>query len=130
MQTKHRVLCADDHEDTCFLLATLLGSAECEVTTAGGTAEVKRAVSGGRFDLVVLDNRFADGSGVELCRWVREQSPQTPVIFYSGAVMESDRERGLSAGAAAYVSKPDIAGLLDAVNRLLRREESGATSAA
>jgi len=36
----------------------------------------------------------------------------------------------LSAGAAAYVSKPDIAGLLDAVNRLLNRKESGATSAA
>ena len=131
MQTrKHRVLCADDHEDTCFLLSTLLGSARCEVTTAGGVAEVKRAVSGGRFDLAVLDNRFADGAGVELCRWVKGRSPQTPVVFYSGAAFESDRDEGLRAGAAAYVIKPDIEGLLDAVNRLLRGEEGGARSAA
>jgi DNA-binding response OmpR family regulator len=38
-------------------------------------------VSEGRFDLVILDNRFADGSGVELCGWVKEQTPDTPVII-------------------------------------------------
>ena len=120
---KCRVLCVDDHEDTCVLLSALLGSVGYEVSTAGGIAEAKSTMSGGRPDLVVLDNRFADGSGVELCGWVKEQTPDTPVIIYSGAAFESDRDEGMCAGASAYVVKPDFVGLLAAVSVLLRGKE-------
>ena len=117
---RYRILCVDDNEDTCFVLSTLLRQEGYEVSTADGVAEAKRVVSTGRFDLAILDNRFAGGSGVELCRWMREQAPQTPVVFYSGAAFASDKDEGMCAGAAAYVSKPDIDGLLAAVNGLLR----------
>ena len=127
---KCRVLCADDHDDTCFMLSALLGSAGYEVSTAGSVAEAKRELSGARFDLVVLDNRFADGSGVELCAWVREQAPQTPVVIYSGAAFGGDRDDGVCAGAAAYVVKPDIKGLVAAVGGLLRDGECATATAA
>lgn len=124
------VLCVDDHGDTSSMLCALLRAAGYEVTTAGGVAEAKRALSGASFDLAVLDNRFADGTGVELCSWVRRQSPATPVLFYSGAAFQSDREMGLRAGATAYVTKPDIDGLLSAVNTLLGDSECAITNAA
>ena len=116
---RYRVLCVDDNEDTCFVLSNLLRREGYEVSTAEGIAEAKRLVSTGRFDLAILDTRFAGGSGVELCRWMREQAPRTPVVFYSGAAFASDRDDAVCAGAAAYVSKPDIEGLLAAVNGLL-----------
>jgi DNA-binding response OmpR family regulator len=102
------------------MLYTLLRHAGCDVSSAGGVADAKRAISGERFDLTILDNRLPDGSGIDLCRWVREQAPDTPVVFYSGAALERDRDEGMRAGAAAYVTKPEIKGLVTAVNALLR----------
>ena len=129
MQTDRRhILCCDDYEDSCFLLSALLRKAGYEVTTAEGVEEAKRLLRGGRFDLAILDNLFTDGSGVDLCRWAREQTPRTHVVFYSGATSEADREQGLCAGASAYVFKPEVDGLLAAVNGLLRdkrREAAG-----
>lgn len=111
------------------MLSALFGAAGYEVATAGGVAEARRALAVASFDLVVLDNRFADGTGVELCAWVLARSPATPVVFYSGAAYDGDKERALRAGAAAYVVKPDIEGLLTAVSRLLRDSECAATAA-
>ena len=128
MQTNRRhILCCDDYEDSCFLLSALLRKEGYEVTTAEGVGEAKRLLPGGRFDLAILDNRFTDGSGVDLCLWAREQSPRTHVIFYSGATSEADREQGLCAGASAYVFKPEVDGLLAAVNGLLRSKELAAS---
>ena len=124
---RRRALCVDGNHDTCFILSTLLRWEGYEVSPAKGVAEAKRAVLGGRFDLIILDEGFADGSGVDLCRWVREQAPQTPVVFYSGAYTEGDVDGGTCAGAAAYVSKPDVDGLLAAVNGLLRSKQLAAS---
>ena len=128
--SKCRVLCVDDHEDTCFMLSALLGSAGHEVSTADSVAAAKRSMTAGHSDLVVMDKRFADGSGVNLCEWARGHSPQTPVIFYSGAALESDREQGLCAGASAYITKPDIRGLEAEVSRQLQDKGCAAAPAA
>lgn len=125
---KYRVLCVDGNHDTCFILSTLLRREGYEVTTAGGVAEAKQAALSGRFNLAVLDDSFADGSGVELCRWMREQVPDTPVVFYSGEYAGGDRDEGMCAGAAAYVSKPDVDALLAAVSGLLRDKGRAAAS--
>ena len=39
-------------------------------------------------------------------------NPTTPILFFSGAAFEADKQRGLDAGASAYVCKPDVTGLL------------------
>lgn len=58
-------------------------------------------------------------TGAELCRHIRESRPGAKVIFYSGAAFDEDRERGLAAGACAYVNKPEVEGLVEAVKRAL-----------
>lgn len=58
--------------------------------------------------------------GVELCREIRRSDPSTPVVFYSGAGLDSEREAALAAGAQAYLLKPgDAASLVGTVRRLL-----------
>ena len=119
---KRRILCADDHEDTCFMLCTLFGQSDCEVVTAGTVAEALRLAAGGGFDLYVVDVRFPDGSGFDLCERLRAVDPDTPVIFYSGGAYEADRERALRAGARAYVTKPAVDKLLKTVSEIVGRK--------
>src|SRR3712207_3956207 len=92
-----RILCVDDHDDTCFMLSALFRGIGYEVEHAGSVGAALSVAGAGHFDLFILDSHYPDGSGVDLCRRLRQVRPQTPVIFYSGAAFEGDRERGLSA---------------------------------
>lgn len=115
-----RVLCVDDDEDTCSMLCGLLGLIECRVTTAVTAAEALRLIAGSRFDLYLLDNWLPGGSGVELCREIRRTDSSTPIVFYSGAGLDWEREEALAAGAQVYLVKPgDSAALVATVRRLL-----------
>ena len=115
-----RILCVDDHADTCFMLQTLFGQAGCEVTSAATVAEAMRLAESQSFDLFILDMRFPDGSGVEMCRRLRELQPHAPVVFYTGAAYDSDRQDALDAGAQDYLVKPtDIDKLVETVKGLL-----------
>jgi two-component system response regulator PilR (NtrC family) len=113
---KRYVLIADDDGDNCFMLATTFRLSNCEVVTAGSVEEAKRLALGKHFDVCILDNLFRDGSGLELCRHLRESDPRAVVIFYSGAAYDGDREAGVRAGARAYIAKPFTDQLRAAVN--------------
>ena len=114
-----RILCVDDHADTCFMLQTLFGGAGREVASAPNVSEALRITESQSFDLFVLDVRFPDGSGIELCKRLRELHPHAPVVFYSGRAYEADRSEALAACAEAYVAKPSIDQLVREVERLL-----------
>lgn len=127
--TKRRILCVDDDDDTCFMLSALLGQAGYEVLTASGVAEGLRLARGGRFDLYILDNRFTDGTGLDLCRQIREFDDTTPILFFSGLAQESDRQRGLGAGAQGYLIKPnDLDKLVETVARLIGNNDREANT--
>lgn len=106
--TRQRILYADDNEDACVMLITLLGFSNVEVTSARTINEALQFAAAEQFDLYLLDNRFPDGSGLELCHKLRESNPQTPIVFYSGDAGESHKQAGLAAGADTYLIKPAI----------------------
>jgi DNA-binding response OmpR family regulator len=115
-----RVLCVEDDEDTCEMLSSLLGLINCETSSTATAAEALDKIASERFDLYLLDNWLPGGSGVELCRKIRETNTSTPIIFYSGAALESEREEALTAGAQAYLVKPvDVSLLVETVKNLL-----------
>jgi DNA-binding response OmpR family regulator len=116
-----RVLCVEDDEDTRSMLCGLLTLINCQTATAGTAVEALDKIAAERFDLYLLDNWLPGGSGVELCKKIRQSDPSAPIIFYSGAGMESEREEALEAGAQVYLVKPaDIAVLVETVRLLLR----------
>jgi DNA-binding response OmpR family regulator len=118
-ESKRRILCVDDNEDNNSMLTVLLGLSSYDAVAAGSLEEALRLAQSESFDLYILDKRFPDGTGLDLCQEIRQLHPDTPVIFYSGDAYTSDRAEGLSAGAQDYVAKPDIDKLLDTVNHLL-----------
>jgi CheY-like chemotaxis protein len=118
-QSKCRILCVDDHEDTSEMLQILLSSPDYEVHTACSVQEAITLAQGLKFDLYVLDKRLPDGTGLDLCQKLSHLTPGVACIFYSGDAFEAHRQEAFRAGADAFVAKPDLEGLIKAVQALL-----------
>ena len=101
-----RVLYIEDHEDTRELVTLVLEQRSYEVVT-GSTIESGIKLAGSQqFDLYLLDSWLPDGSGLDLCRQIREFDKVTPILFYSAAAYEIDKHQALNSGAQAYLIKP------------------------
>lgn len=106
LQNAPRVLYIEDHEDTRELVTLVLEQKSYEVVT-GSTIKSGVDLAGSQdFDLYLLDSWLPDGSGLDLCRQIREFDKATPIVFYSAAAYEIDREEALDSGAQAYLVKP------------------------
>ena len=101
-----RVLYIEDHEDTRELVTLVLEQKRVEVVTGATIASGVALAGTEQFDLYLLDSWLPDGSGLELCRRIREFDKETPIIFYSAAAYESDRSEAIKSGAQAYLIKP------------------------
>src|ERR1041385_8302277 len=104
--TPRRLLYVEEDKDSRVMLVVLLENAGYKVMIATSMTEGLSLSHLERFDLIILDSQFADGSGVDLCRQIRLLDPLTPIIFYSGAAYPSDIAAGLGAGAQQYLTKP------------------------
>lgn len=105
-QHNHRVLYVEDHADTVEMVTLLLSARGFEVLSRSTIAEGLKAAAAQDFDLYLIDLWLPDGSGLDLCRKLREFDTQTPIVFYSAAAYEDDREAALGSGAQAYLIKP------------------------
>jgi two-component system response regulator ArlR len=101
-----RILYVEDHEDSRVMLTCFLENTGYAVSTAASIADGLSLAKLEPFDLYILDSRFADGSGIELCLQIRAFDPLTPIIFYSSSAYQVDIAAGLAAGAQAYLTKP------------------------
>ncbi len=112
------VLLVDDHEVVRAGLRTVLSQTP-GVTVVGEAATVEEAVEQSlkcRPDVVLMDARLPDGSGVEACRLIREQSPTTRVLFLTSFSDESTVLAAVAGGADGYLLKHvNTVGLLQAI---------------
>ncbi len=121
---KCRILYIDDHEDSAEMLRVLLSEDEdYEVVTANSVRAALELIRTETFDLYVLDRRLPDGTGIELCSKLHEETPGVPCIFYTGDAYELHRQQALAAGADDYIPKPNIEKLIDTVSNLLAERE-------
>jgi len=60
---------------------------------------------------------------MDLCAMLHQLTPGVPCIFYTGDAYKIHRMQAMEAGAAAFIAKPDVEGLIDAVHRLLSERE-------
>ena len=117
---RRRVLCAEPHEDTCRLITMLLERQGHQVVPATTLADCVRLAGEVGFDLYMLDDEYIDGTALQLCKRLREMTPQTPILFFSARAFERDRELALEAGASAYLNKPDdLFDIVRTVNSIL-----------
>jgi len=107
-EPRDRVLVVDDSLTVRMDLGEAFEDAGIEARLVATIAEARAVLAGPLPSLVVLDVVLPDGDGVELLSELRS-SPATaslPVLMLSGEAEVSDRIRGLTHGADAYVGKP------------------------
>jgi DNA-binding response OmpR family regulator len=102
----HRVLVVDDDPTVSDVVRRYLEQAGCEVRLAADGADGLAAVAAQRPDLVVLDLMMPGIDGIEVCRRLRRQLPDLPVVMLTALGEEADRVLGLEVGADDYVTKP------------------------
>ena len=117
--TRPRILFVDDNEDTRLIIVTWLGIVGYEVVAAASVNEGLRLAKSEKFDLYLLDSKFADGSGTELCEKIREFDRTTPIVFYSGEV-PTRQELNLACGAQGFVMKPGFDDLPKVIESALK----------
>lgn len=90
------------------------------VATATTAGEALEFIASEPFDLVILENRLSEMSGVELCRRIRRIEKRTPILFFGGRTRLSEGEISLAAGATEYLVRPVAAdSFIETITRLL-----------
>ncbi|MEB3251458.1 MAG: response regulator transcription factor [Cyanobacteriota bacterium] len=132
-----RVLIVEDEEIIRETIALGLAEEGFEILIAedglsaldllGGTAAASRT-SRPEIDLVILDLMLPGMNGLDLCRLLRHQAIQVPILILSAKGTESDRVLGLETGADDYLTKPfGMRELVARCRALLRRQQTKAS---
>jgi CheY-like chemotaxis protein len=102
-----RVLVVDDDQDARELLRRLLADQGCEVVCASSAERALQALEGEQVDVILTDIGMPDTDGYELLRLVRSgRLAAIKAIAVTAFARPEDRERALTAGFDAHLSKP------------------------
>jgi len=129
MSETKRILLVEDEPGLVLTLTDRLTAEgyELEAATTGEDALAK--ASAGNFDLIVLDVMLPGKSGFDVCRELRGDGVDTPILFLTARGEIADKVLGLKLGGDDYLTKPfDMLELTARVDALLRRSKPGETS--
>ena len=120
-----KILIAEDDLNTREGLREILEEEGYAVTAAANGREALACYVKCRPDLVCLDIMMPELSGYDVCREIRRDGDDVPVIFISAKSEEIDKVVGLEMGADDYISKPfgvrEVVARIRAVTRRLKR---------
>ncbi|HEY0763170.1 MAG TPA: response regulator [Pyrinomonadaceae bacterium] len=115
-----RILCTEDDADARDLIVCILEGEGYHVTITGNSTNALAIAQRDLFDLILVDSWMPGLSGQELTVEIRRFNQSTPILFYSGAAYEIDKQEARDAGAQGYLTKPDgITHLVDEVGKLI-----------
>ncbi|MGA0862386.1 MAG: response regulator transcription factor [Ilumatobacteraceae bacterium] len=120
MDTK-KVLVAEDDASVRKAVERVLDLEKYQVTAVADGRAALDAVSGGHFDLAVLDVMMPFVDGLTVCREARHRGIETPILLLTARHEVGDRVAGLDAGADDYLVKPFVVDELLARCRALMR---------
>ncbi|NET31333.1 MAG: response regulator [Cyanothece sp. SIO1E1] len=120
-----RVLLIEDDEVAAETLVTALSDQHYVVDVAADGQAGWEFADAFTYDLILLDVMLPKLDGISLCRRLRSQGQQTPVLLLTAQDTSTNKVMGLDAGADDYMTKPfDLQELLARIRALLRREGS------
>jgi CheY-like chemotaxis protein len=100
------ILLAEDNRVNQFLMVRLLEGHGHQVTVAGDGRVALDEAAHHKFDVILMDVQMPEMDGLEATRLLRERGVRTPIIAMTAHAMQGDRDKCLSAGMNAYISKP------------------------
>lgn len=122
-----RVLVVDDHRELRTLVTQALERDGHVVRTASTLTDARAALND-ETDVLVLDLALPDGSGLTLCRQLRDEGVQTPILILTAHHRIEERVAGLDAGADDFLGKPFAIAELRARVRAIGRRRARPTT--
>lgn len=120
-----RILVVDDEDSIRELVVTALRFIGFTVESADTGRGALWAIADDPPDLIVLDVNLPDLDGFEVCRRLRSQGGQIPVIFLTARDDDADLRAGFTRGGDDYMTKPfSLEELVLRVRAVLRRTQS------
>jgi two-component system response regulator AtoC len=118
-----RILIVDDEHDLRVLVAERLEMEGFTVEEADRVTEAVRLLAESRYDILLLDVRLPDGTGLDVLRFMRQSGISLPVIMLTGTTGLDIAVESVRLGARDYVTKPaKISYLLHSINEILTGE--------
>jgi two-component system alkaline phosphatase synthesis response regulator PhoP len=117
-----RILLVDDEAPLRRMLSDRLTAEGYCLDTAADGAVASRMAGSGQYDLVILDLGLPLKDGLEVCRDLRRDQHETPILMLTARDTTADKVTGLRTGADDYLTKPfESLELLARIEALLRR---------
>ncbi len=118
-----RILLIEDDESLALGIEYSLMEEGYQVLRGGTVEEGKCIFEEGIFDLVLLDINLPDGTGYDICKYIKSKS-EVPVIFLTALDEEVNVVLGLDMGGDDYITKPfRVRELLSRIKAVIRRSK-------
>lgn len=101
------ILCIDSDADSCEIMEILMERAGFEVISKQTGLDALDFARNNNFSVIISEYLLSDIDALQLCMQIKEIAPNVPIVFYSLESRNEHRQRGLSAGAKAYLVKPN-----------------------
>jgi DNA-binding NtrC family response regulator len=124
MKTKARILIVDDEKDMCNVISKFIkeDGYRSEIAHEGKRALGK--IKKKKYDLIILDYRLPDISGLEVLGEIGQLRPKLPVIMISAYGNEDVEEKANKLGVIAFLDKPfDLLKLSTIISILFTNEK-------
>ncbi|MEI2579304.1 response regulator [Scytonema sp. PRP1] len=120
-----KILVVEDDEPTTAALLEVLTAHNYVVNTVADGQAGLQLVQNFEYDLILLDIMLPRLDGISICRQLRSQQYQMPIMLLSAKNSSIDKVMGLNAGADDYIVKPfNVSELIARIRALLRRPKS------
>ncbi|MBN2604546.1 MAG: response regulator transcription factor [Bacilli bacterium] len=108
-----KILLVDDEIELAKMIQDYLNHEGFDVCVKNTFSEGKDFFDNNSFQAIILDINLPDGSGLDLCRYIRDKS-DVPIIMLSARSGDVDKIMGLGLGSDDYITKPFSASELSA----------------
>jgi DNA-binding response OmpR family regulator len=120
------ILVIEDDPSVRTLVKAVLEHNGNSVSTADNATDGESHAINNDYDMIILDLGLPDGNGYEVCKNIRDQNVETPVLILSGEQETDVKVKMLKVGADDYLTKPfNTEELIARMTAIKRRTESG-----
>lgn len=105
-QNQSRILIIDDNENMLETLTDILTEKGYRIATAQSLTEAKKALTKNNFNLVLVDLKLPDGSGLEILNDIKQSKKEIPIIIFTAYGSLQTAISAMNDGAFGYLQKP------------------------
>ncbi|MDD5773962.1 MAG: diguanylate cyclase [bacterium] len=124
MQKEINILIVDDDAVFCQLLIDIFSENNCKLVNVGSIALAKNELSKKFYNIILLDLKLPDGSGLDLIKYIKKINEDIAIIVFTGFASLETSISAMNEGAFSYMKKPvNIDELKVIISKALKMQE-------